>query len=161
MPKIASTRCRCSTSRYPAPFTGQCVEGRAKTALGDAVGLTQFGVNLTTLKPGAATSLRHWHENEDELVYVLEGELVLVEDEGETVLRAGDCRRLEGRRAQRPSADQPYRPRRRLLEIGTRVAARALAQYPGRSIFDTWSRATRTAHAVAADHCTRSGDDPY
>ena len=54
-------------------------------------GLTQFGVNLVRLKPGAASSQRHWHESEDEFVFVLEGELVLVEDEGETILRAGDA----------------------------------------------------------------------
>ena len=54
-------------------------------------GLTQFGVNLTRLKPGAASALRHWHEQEDEFVYVLEGELVLIEDGGETLLKPGDC----------------------------------------------------------------------
>ena len=53
--------------------------------------LDQFGVNICTLKPGAASSQRHWHENEDELVYVLEGEVVLCEDGGETVLRAGEA----------------------------------------------------------------------
>ena len=54
-----------------------------------AVGLTQFGVNLTTLAPGAWSSQRHWHTNEDEFVYILEGELVLVTDESEQVLTAG------------------------------------------------------------------------
>src|SRR5688500_9278549 len=63
---------------------------RVKRRLGDAFGLTQFGVNLTTLPPGAQSSLRHWHTHEDELVYVLRGELVLVTDGGEQVLRAGD-----------------------------------------------------------------------
>ena len=59
--------------------------------LGLAAGLTQFGVNLVILPPGAWSSQRHWHEVEDEFVWVLDGEVVLVEDEGETVLRAGDC----------------------------------------------------------------------
>ena len=59
--------------------------------LGDVCGLTQFGVNLTRLKPGACSAHRHWHENEDEFIYIVEGEATLIEDGGETVLRAGDC----------------------------------------------------------------------
>jgi len=74
---------------YP-PAYADAVKGRLFQALGDAAGLTQFGVNLVRLRPGAASSQRHWHENEDEFLIVLEGELVLVEDEGETILRAGD-----------------------------------------------------------------------
>jgi uncharacterized cupin superfamily protein len=74
---------------YP-PAYADAVKCRLFQALGDAAGLTQFGVNLVRLRPGAASSQRHWHENEDEFLIVLEGELVLVEDEGETILRAGD-----------------------------------------------------------------------
>src|SRR5262249_4272459 len=59
--------------------------------IGDAVGLTQFGVNITRIKAGSASALRHWHEQEDEFVYMLEGELVLCENDGETVLKAGDA----------------------------------------------------------------------
>ena len=70
---------------YPPPYD-RVVVGRERKRLGNAAGLDQFGVNLTTLKPGAASALRHWHEHEDEFVYVLEGELVLIEDEGETCL---------------------------------------------------------------------------
>jgi uncharacterized cupin superfamily protein len=77
-------------STYPAPLN-RVVAGRSRKRLGVAAGLDQFGVNLTTLKPGAATSLRHWHEREDELVYILEGEVVLIEDEGETLLMPGDA----------------------------------------------------------------------
>jgi uncharacterized cupin superfamily protein len=73
---------------YPARFAKD-LEGRIKRALTDALGLTQFGVNLTTLEPGAMSSHRHWHVKEDECVYVLEGELVLVTDEGECLLRQG------------------------------------------------------------------------
>jgi uncharacterized cupin superfamily protein len=73
---------------YPEPFRA-VVAGREKRALGDMAGLTNFGVNLTRLDPGAASALRHWHERQDEFVYVLEGELVLVTDEGEQILRAG------------------------------------------------------------------------
>src|SRR5437763_2469267 len=91
MPKIdiakATVRRR---GRYPDPW-GAVTEGREKTALGNLAGLTQFGVNLTRLKPGAASALRHWHEHEDEFVYILEGEVVLIENDGETVLRPGDA----------------------------------------------------------------------
>jgi uncharacterized cupin superfamily protein len=76
--------------RYPPPFD-KAVVGRSRKRLGNAAGITQFGVNLCTLKPGAASSQRHWHENEDELVYVLQGEVVLCEDGGETVLKPGDA----------------------------------------------------------------------
>src|SRR6188768_2520964 len=76
-------------SLYPEPFAAR-VAGRVKRKLGDAFGLTQFGVNLTEVPPGTASSLRHWHTREDELVYVLAGELVLITDTGEQVLRAGD-----------------------------------------------------------------------
>ncbi len=75
---------------YPAPFL-EPVRARRVRRLGDAVGLTQFGVSLVRLPPGTWSSQRHWHEREDELVWVLEGELVLVTDAGEETLRAGDC----------------------------------------------------------------------
>ena len=91
MPKIDIDKIPLDTAtRYPPPFN-QAVEGRARQRLGRAAGLTQFGVNICTLKPGAASSQRHWHENEDEFVYVLEGEVVLCEDGGETVLKAGEA----------------------------------------------------------------------
>jgi len=91
MPKIDIARCVTrTTSTYPGDF-GKVTVGREKTALGNAAGLTQFGVNLTRLKPGAGSALRHWHESEDEFVYVLEGEATLIDDAGETVLRAGEC----------------------------------------------------------------------
>ena len=77
-------------TRYPTPFNDPCAE-RVRQRLGDAGGLKDFGVNLMRLPPGNWSSQRHWHSEEDEFVYVLEGELTLIEDEGETVLRAGDC----------------------------------------------------------------------
>lgn len=77
-------------SGYPAPFDRDCAD-RIRQRLGDAGGLTQFGVNLMRLPPGNWSSQRHWHTDEDEFVYVLDGELTLVEDAGETLLRAGDC----------------------------------------------------------------------
>lgn len=77
-------------SIYPEPYASM-VKGRSSLRLGDATGLTQFGVNLVTLEPGAMSSLRHWHLAEDEFVMVTEGECVMVQDEGETVMRPGDC----------------------------------------------------------------------
>lgn len=91
MPKIDIDTITLDTAtNYPPPFN-KAVEGRARKRLGRAAGLTQFGVNVCTLRPGAASSQRHWHENEDELVYVLQGEVVLCEDGGETVLKAGEA----------------------------------------------------------------------
>lgn len=91
MPKIdlAAVTAR-KGAPYPAPFDAPCAT-RTRRRLGDAGGLHDFGVNLMTLPPGGWSSQRHWHTHEDEFVYVLEGELTLVEDGGETVLRAGDC----------------------------------------------------------------------
>jgi uncharacterized cupin superfamily protein len=91
MPKIDITKApRGSGTRYPSPHDVPC-KGRAWHKLGDAAGLTQFGVNLVRLAPGVWSSQRHWHELEDEFAYVLEGELVLVTDEGETKMVPGDC----------------------------------------------------------------------
>ncbi len=75
-------------SIYPAPFA-EPLKGREKRALGDLLGLTQFGVNLVTLAPGAWSSQRHWHANEDEFVYIVDGEVTLVTDAGEKVLKPG------------------------------------------------------------------------
>lgn len=77
-------------SMYPSPYR-EMMAGRSSLRLGEAGGLTQFGANLVILAPGARSSLRHWHRHEDEMVFVLEGELVLVEDGGETVLKAGEA----------------------------------------------------------------------
>jgi len=91
MPKVnvSAVPVRVGTG-YPEPFNAACA-GRTRKRLGDAGGLTAFGVNLMTLPPGKWSSQRHWHSHEDEFVYVLEGELTLVENDGETVLNAGDC----------------------------------------------------------------------
>jgi uncharacterized cupin superfamily protein len=91
MPKIdlSAVPVRKGTG-YPDPFNEPCAD-RTRRRLGDAGGLRDFGVNLMTLPPGGWSSQRHWHSHEDELVYVLEGELTLVEDDGEAPLRAGEC----------------------------------------------------------------------
>ena len=75
---------------YPAPFDGD-VAGRWYRRLAPAGGLTQFGVSHVTLKPGAWSSQRHWHDDEDEFLVMISGEAVLAEDEGDVILRAGDC----------------------------------------------------------------------
>lgn len=91
MPVIDPSRIAPRTgSIYPSPYAEMMV-GRSSLRLGDAGGLTQFGANLVILQPGAVSSLRHWHQNEDEFVMVTEGECVLIQDAGETVMRVGDC----------------------------------------------------------------------
>jgi uncharacterized cupin superfamily protein len=116
-------------TNYPEPFRAR-VEGRTKRALGDLFGLDQFGVNLTELQPGAFSALRHWHSHEDELVYVLEGEVALVTDEGEETLRPGDC---VGFKAGAPVGhhlvNRTSLPAR-YLEIGSRRLEVDLVVYP-------------------------------
>ena len=77
-------------SRYPVPFDEPCV-GRYRRCLGDLAGLSQFGVNLTRLPAGGWSSQRHWHTDEDEFIFIVSGEVVLVTDSGEETLVAGDC----------------------------------------------------------------------
>lgn len=77
-------------SGYPEPFRSRMGD-RAKRRLGDACGLTKFGVNLVTLRPGGQSALRHWHTLDDEFVYVLSGEVVLRTNDGEQVLGPGMC----------------------------------------------------------------------
>jgi uncharacterized cupin superfamily protein len=79
-----------SGCNYPPPFDAPCL-GSTWRRLGRAAGLTAFGVNLSRIPPGVWSSQRHWHSHEDEFVWVLEGELTLVTDTGEEILRAGDC----------------------------------------------------------------------
>ncbi|WP_444454377.1 cupin domain-containing protein [Rhodobacter capsulatus] len=91
MPKLDLSAAPVKTgSIYPAPYAAQ-MAGRSSIRLGDLAGLTQFGVNIVTLEPGAAASLRHWHLREDEFALVLDGRLTLIEDDGETEMHPGDC----------------------------------------------------------------------
>jgi uncharacterized cupin superfamily protein len=91
MPKIDIAKVPAQQiASYPKEFA-PVISGREKQRIGDVVGLTQFGVNIARIKAGAASALRHWHEQEDEFIYILEGELVLQENDGETVLKAGDA----------------------------------------------------------------------
>jgi uncharacterized cupin superfamily protein len=129
MPKIDIAKAPSrSGSNYPAPFRAPH-EGRHRQRLGDAAGLTQFGVNLTRIDAGAQSALRHWHEEEDEFIYMLDGELLLIDDNGETLLRAGDAAGFKAgdgnghhlvNRSGKPAT---------YLEIGTR-AAHEHAHYP-------------------------------
>jgi uncharacterized cupin superfamily protein len=129
MPKIDIAKAVVRTKGvYPQPYRS-LTDGREKAALGNVAGLTQFGVNLTRLKPGAASALRHWHEQEDEFIYVLEGELTLIEDNGEMPLGPGDC---AGFKAGVSNGHQLVNKSQRdavYLEIGTRAATER-AHYP-------------------------------
>jgi uncharacterized cupin superfamily protein len=117
-------------SGYPAPYDEPC-RRRERVRLGDAADLTQFGVNLLRLPPGVWSSQRHWHSAEDEFVYVLEGEVVLVSDGGEELLRAGDCAGFKagdgnGHHLQNRASRDAL-----LLEIGARHPQADAVEYPG------------------------------
>jgi uncharacterized cupin superfamily protein len=129
MPKIDIAKLPVeANTNYPDPFW-KAVVGRERKRLGNVVGLSQFGVNLTTLKPGAWSSQRHWHANEDEFIYMLSGELVLCEDHGETVLKPGEAAgwkansRVGHCLINRTQRDAVY------IEVGTR-ATHETAVYP-------------------------------
>jgi uncharacterized cupin superfamily protein len=127
-------------SDYPPPFDEPC-RRRLRRAVGDAAGLTDLGVNVLQLAPGAWSSQRHWHSAEDEFVWVLEGQVVLVTDDGEEILNPGDCVGFKagehnGHHLQNRSA-QPAR----LLEIGSRRRS-DVVDYP-----DVDLRATESGYA--------------
>lgn len=86
----AAAPLRAKVSNYPEPFASQ-MAGRRKQPLGDLFGLTNFGVNLTRLLPGAVSALRHAHSKQDEFIYILEGHPTLHTDEGRTRLSPGMC----------------------------------------------------------------------
>lgn len=104
---------------YPEPHAA-ATTGRAKRSLTAALGLTQFGVNVVDLAPGAASALRHWHSHEDEFVYVLEGEVTLVTDAGEQVLTAGLCAGFPGGKADGHCLVNKSDETARILEVGSR-----------------------------------------
>jgi uncharacterized cupin superfamily protein len=129
MPKIDIAKLPVETgTNYPREFQ-HVVAGRERKRLCNAVGLDQFGVNLTRIKPGTSSALRHWHAIEDEFVYIIEGQVVLVEDGGETVLRPGDAAGFKASSGNghhlvnRSDHDAVY------LEIGTR-SVRDQVVYP-------------------------------
>ncbi|MDQ8027088.1 MAG: cupin domain-containing protein [Brevundimonas sp.] len=130
MPKIdIDTAPTGHGTSYPEEHAGPC-RPRRRWKLGDAAGLTQFGVNLLRLPAGAWSSQRHWHASEDEFVTVLSGEVVLVEDDGETILRAGDCAGFpagvpNGHKIENRSDSEAV-----LLEVGTRSPKTDACDYP-------------------------------
>ena len=138
-------------SGYPEPFRSRVLP-REKRSLGAALGLTKFGVNLTTLPPGKESSMRHWHTHEEEFVFVLEGEVVLCTDAGEQTLVAGSCAGFKAgatdghqlvNRSSRPAV---------YLEVGTRDDADAVV-YPDVDL--PWNP------AVHPDRFTHRDGTPY
>jgi uncharacterized cupin superfamily protein len=119
--EAAAAPLRAKPSNYPEPFFSR-MNRREKRPLGDLFGLATFGVNLTRIKPGGESALRHAHSRQDEFVYILEGEATLVTDAGETVLRPGQCAGFKAGTGDghhllnRTTSDVVY------LEIGDRTA---------------------------------------
>ena len=115
-------------STYPEPFKSRMGD-RVKRRLGDACGLTHFGVNLVTLGPGGQSALRHWHTHEEEFVFVLSGEVFLVTNGGEQLLTSGMCAGYPANRADAHHfINRSTRPAQ-YLEVGSRIAE-DLAHYP-------------------------------
>ena len=136
---------------YPDPFK-KGYEGRLKRALTGPLGLTQFGVNVTTLEPGSCSSERHWHAREDECIYILSGEVVLVTDEGERVLKPGMA---AGFAAGNPNGHQFVNRSgapATFLEIGTR-SSDDVATYP-----DVDMNLVKTANVARIYH---KNGEPY
>jgi uncharacterized cupin superfamily protein len=114
---------------YPEEFAAPC-KPRRRWRLGDAAGLDQFGVNLLRLPAGAWSSQRHWHAAEDEFVWVVEGEVVLVEEDGETVLVAGDCAGFKAGVANGHKIENRSDRDAVLLEVGSRRPTEDACDYP-------------------------------
>jgi uncharacterized cupin superfamily protein len=117
-------------SRYPSPYNVPCMS-RVRRRLGDLADLTQFGVNFTRLPPGCWSSQRHWHTTEDEFVYIIEGEAVLVTDKGEETLRAGDCAGFKAGVANGHHLQNRSDRDVLVLEVGSRNPEHDEVLYPG------------------------------
>ena len=116
-------------ARYPMPYDAPC-SGRERRRLGDAAGLTQFGVNLLKLPPGGWSSQRHWHSAEDEFVFVLQGEVVLVTEDGEELLRAGECAGFKAGEANGHHLQNRSDAEALVLEAGSRRPGEGSVDYP-------------------------------
>ena len=128
--KISEDKVQVLTgTRYPPPYDVPCQQ-RHRARLGDAAGLTQFGVNRLRLPPGTWSSQRHWHAAEDEFVYVLAGEVVLVTNQGEEVLRAGDCAGFKAGVADGHQLQNRSNADALVLEVGSRRPAEEAVDYP-------------------------------
>lgn len=123
MPKIDLATVPVKTgSIYPEPYASQ-MRGRSSLRLGQAGGLTQFGANLVVLEPGARSSLRHWHQSEDEFLIVTEGQCVLIEDAGETLMGAGDCAAFPAGVADGHCLVNRSQAQARFLVVGTKATS--------------------------------------
>jgi uncharacterized cupin superfamily protein len=125
---VAGARARAG-SRYPKPFDEPC-RNKTRRRLGLAAGLTQFGVNLLELGPGAWSSQRHWHAHEDEFVYVVRGPVVLVTNAGETILNTGDCAGFKAGERDGHHLQNRGEATALVLEIGIRGQGEPHAEYP-------------------------------
>lgn len=133
----AQAALRARQSIYPAPFAGR-MDGREKRPLGDVFGLTNFGVNLTRLAPGAISALRHAHARQDEFIYVLRGHPVLRTDAGDTPLAPGMCAGFkagsgDGHQLLNPTAEEVE-----FLEVGDRSAGDCVT-YPDEDLQAVWT----------------------
>jgi uncharacterized cupin superfamily protein len=124
-----STAPRQTGSAYPPPFDQPC-RNRVRQALGEAAKLADFGVNLLSLPPGSWSSQRHWHSEEDEFVWVLQGEVVLVGDGAEQILRSGDCAGFKAGVADGHHLQNRSDSAALVLEIGSRRPHTDRAEYP-------------------------------
>ncbi|RZJ81550.1 MAG: cupin domain-containing protein [Brevundimonas sp.] len=130
MPKIdIASAPQSAGTAYPEEYAAPC-KPRRRARLGDAAGLDQFGVNLLRLPAGAWSSQRHWHSAEDEFVWILEGEVVLVENGGETALKAGDCAGFKAGVADGHKIENRSGRDALLLEVGSRRPGQDSADYP-------------------------------
>ena len=141
---------------YPPPFDAPCRD-RRRRRLGNAVGLTQFGVNRLVLAPGCWSSQRHWHRAEDEFVWVVSGEVVLIENEGEVVLKAGDCAGFpkgvaNGHQLVNRSAEPAV-----ILEVGGRNPEQDAVDYPDIDLMIAGDGDTAYHHKDGTPYETRSG----
>jgi len=123
---------RAKQTGYPAEMA-KMVAGRSKHPLGDLFGLTNFGVNLTRLAPGAYSALRHAHAKQDEFVYLLEGEAVLITDAGETLLKAGMCAGFKAGSGDAHHLHNRSQKDAVFLEVGDRSAGDAVS-YPDNDV---------------------------
>jgi hypothetical protein len=136
---------------YPSPFDEPC-RTRQRIRLGDAAGLTQYGVNLLRLPPGAWSSQRHWHTHQDEFIYVLSGEVVLVSDAGDEIVKGRRRGRVQGRRHRRPLPAKP-------LDTDA-TCSRSARGSPKTAPITPTSTCMAPAGAKPAPYCHRDGT-PY
>ena len=113
---------------YPPP-NDTVLNGKSRRALGDANGLTQFGVNLTEIEPGAVSALRHWHSAEDEFIYIIDGTPTLVTGLGEEVLQPGMCACFPANSGDAHRLENRSDSNVRFIEVGNRSASEEV-HYP-------------------------------